>query len=143
MLKGRVAWKKIRDAALVEAGHRCIVCRQRGKILFCHEKWRFSDQRTTVKLSGFEMVCERCNSVLHAGRSILAGYVDDVVGHLCRINKCDEIVAAKILSKAFDKWNLRSQKKRWKIEVTQALLKRYPELVALPKYQSSRQARQA
>jgi len=133
MLKGKVAWKRIRNAALEEAGHRCVHCRQRGKILFCHEKWRFDAQRSTVKLYGFEMVCEQCNSVLHAGRAMLAGYEYEVIQHLCQMNKCDEITAVKILSKAFEKWGLQNNV-NWRIEVTQALLKRYPELATLPSY---------
>jgi hypothetical protein len=53
-----------------------------------------------VKLYGFEMACERCNSVLHAGRAILDGSENDVIEHLCRMNKCDEMNALNILSKA-------------------------------------------
>ena len=133
MLKGKVAWKKIRTAALEEAKHRCVHCRQRGKILFCHEKWRFDHRRATVKLFGFEMACGRCNSVLQAGQAMLAGYENEVIEHLCRINQCDEMNALDILSKAFQKWDVRNEV-NWKIEVSQALLKQYPELAALPSY---------
>jgi hypothetical protein len=133
MLNGKVAWKKIRAAALEDAEGRCVHCRHRGKILFCHEKWRFDLRRGTVKLLGFEMVCERCNSVLHAGQAMLAGYENEVIEHLCRMNKCDEMNALNILSKAFQKWDVRNEV-NWKIEVSQALLKRYPELAALPSY---------
>jgi hypothetical protein len=133
MLKGKVAWKKIRTAALENAEHRCIHCRQSGKILFCHEKWRFDLRRGIVKLCGFEMACERCNSVLHAGQAMLAGYENEVIEHLCRINKCDQMDALNILSKAFEKWNVRNEV-NWKIEVSHALLKQHPELAALPSY---------
>jgi hypothetical protein len=49
------------------------------------------------------------------------------------MNKCDEMNALNILSKAFQKWDVRNEV-NWKIEVSQALLKRYPELAALPSY---------
>jgi hypothetical protein len=133
MLKGKVILKKIRTAALEDAERRCVRCRQRGKILFCHEKWRFDLRRGTVKLFGFEMACERCNSVFHAGQAMLAGYENEVIQHLCRINQCDEMNALNILSKAFQKWDVRNEV-NWKIEVSQALLKRYPELAATPSY---------
>lgn len=49
------------------------------------------------------------------------------------MNKCDELNALNILSKAFKQWNVRNQV-NWKIEVSQALLKQYPELASLPSY---------
>ena len=133
MLKGKVAWKRIRTAALEDAEHRCVHCRQGEEILVCHEKWRFDLRRVTVTHVGFEIVCGRCNSVLHAGQAMLAGYEHEVIEHLCRMNKCDELKALNILSKAFKEWNVRNQV-NWKIEVSQALLKQYPELASLPSY---------
>jgi hypothetical protein len=67
---------------------------------------------------------------------MLAGYESEVIQHLCRINKCDEMNALNILSKAFQKWDVRNEV-NWKIEVSHALLKRYPELAALPSYKPS------
>jgi hypothetical protein len=41
--------------------------------------------------------------------------------------------ALNIVSKAFEKWNVRNEV-NWKIEVSHALLKQHPELAALPSY---------
>ena len=140
MLGGRTVWKnRIRPDALVQSKGRCGVCTAKAERLICHDKWLYDDKKAIATLVGFEMHCDLCDMVTHIGRAMQVQdqriVVMAAVGHLSKVNKCDEVVALDILSTARDLWEKRSRK-AWKISVNPKLLENYPELKGLPEYEA-------
>jgi len=136
MLKGKAAWKTIRQDALSESKDACKKCGGTNGQLSCHDIWKYDDKRGIATLIGFEIHCSPCDSVAHAGRAIKMGYGEMMIGHLCMLNGWEPDHAFAVLQEAMDIWERRSQKK-WRIAVAPSLLKRYPELAELPKFQPS------
>jgi ribosomal protein L32 len=70
--KRRKQWEALRRAMLDAAANTCAHC---GAIyeshMVCNEVWAYDDQNHVATLTGFEMVCRDCDSVLHYGKSML------------------------------------------------------------------------
>jgi hypothetical protein len=71
--------------------------------------------------------------VAHAGRAFKLGHGDTVISHLCATNRWDIKRGMAVLEEAMDVWMERSQKD-CRIKVAPSLVKRYPELNALPRF---------
>jgi hypothetical protein len=134
MLKGKKAWKTIRLDTLEASHNRCSICERTGKVLFCHERWKYDKRQATVTLTDFIMACERCNTVLHAGRSLKLGYEEDVIKYLRDTNDIGTIEAVLLLIEAFHAWSEMERVKNWRMKVSRNLLRRYPSLTLLPAY---------
>jgi hypothetical protein len=138
MLGSKVVWKKqIRGDALSEASNRCSICGSEGQRLVCHDKWKYDDKQATATLIGFQINCGDCDAVTHIGMSVQISQREEVmlsaVAHLCTVNQCTPEVAVNILTDALAQWEKRN-KKKWRVRVAPALVKKYPELAALPKF---------
>jgi hypothetical protein len=133
MLRGKAAWKTIQQDARAKTNGFCVVCGSDKGQLSCHDKWKYEDKTSTATLVGFELHCQNCDSVAHAGRAIKLGYANVVISHLCALNGWDHERAIEALGSAMDVWHERSRK-RWKVVVASALVKKHPELAALPKF---------
>lgn len=130
LLHGRVAWKRIRNATLDAAGYQCSVCGDGGQQLHCNEQWCYDDGKAAARLVGFQIVCVRCHSVIHMGRSAKVGYLDDALAHWCRVDGISEVEARRMFERAIAVWRERSRK-RWHVEVAPELLAIFPELGVL------------
>lgn len=133
MMGKRKAWKIIRQDTLAKAGHQCAGCGSTQGQLSCHEKWEYDDKKATATLAKFESHCPLCDLVSHAGRAMAHGFERELIGHLCKMNKCSEGEAYGIIESAMEQWGNRSEKK-WTIIVQPAILKLYPQLAALPDF---------
>jgi hypothetical protein len=134
MFGGRSIWRKqIRGDALAEANNRCHVCGASEGRLFCHERWQYDDKKATATLTGFEIHCGNCDLVAHPGRAMSIGYGEVMIAHLCTLTGWKPKKAVAAVKQAMDTWSVRSGK-NWRIIVAPALLKKYPELAALPRY---------
>ena len=135
MLGGKAAWRKqIRPDALAKAKDQCETCGESSGSLICHDKWVYDDKKAIATLSGFEIHCRGCDSVTHIGRMVAIGAdPTPIFEHLCRVNKCKFQEAVTTIDDAAVLWEKRD-KKKWKIVVAPALLKKYPELAALPNF---------
>ena len=142
MLGQRAVWKKhIRADALAEADNKCAFCGSHENGFICHDKWQYNDAQGIATLIGFEIHCRKCDAVTHVGQAIMRNQsredreevLREVLIHLCKVNQCSHESGMQILSKAMDEWTKRS-KKKWTVEVTPALVKRYPDLSALPDF---------
>jgi hypothetical protein len=134
MLGSKAVWKQqIRGDAMADARNSCSVCKSSDGRMTCHEKWSYDDRQFIATLLGFEIHCAKCDLVVHAGRAFNLGYGAAVISHLCAINGWDPEHAMAVIQDAMDVWTKRSRK-RWKIRVESALIKRYPELVALQRF---------
>jgi hypothetical protein len=96
----------------------------------CHEKWLYDDERTIATLIGFEIHCESCDAVAHAGRAIAHGLADEVIRQLCKVNDCTPKAAQSIIDDSLAVWKERSRTK-WQVAVAAPLLKAHPQLRAL------------
>ncbi len=56
-----------------------------------------------------------------------------ILAQLSKVNGCTKREARGILADAAEEWRERS-KKTWKVKVAAPLVKQYPELAALPKF---------
>jgi hypothetical protein len=134
MFGSRAIWKKhIRGNAMVEANNRCVGCGAGEGRLFCHEKWTYDDKKGTATLTGFEIHCGNCDLVAHPGRAVNMGYGDVMLSHLCTLSGWKPKKAATAVVQAMALREVRSEKD-WGIIVAPVLLKKYPELTALPKF---------
>jgi len=134
LLQGSAAWKRIREAALREAGHRCVVCGAAGPPagftdprLYCHEVWSYDDHTGVATLEGFRMLCCGCNAVVHLGRTSAAGQREQALAHLSRVNGISRAMAESIADRAMRVWQKRSGQD-WKVTVSEHMRATYPEL---------------
>lgn len=139
MLARRVAWaKKIRPDALAKAKNCCSICGSTGEgPLTCHDKWRYDDKTATAKLVGFEIHCGKCDAATYSGRLMNKGLPKEVeidaLQHFCSVNRCTPKDFRCVLASAMDEWHKRSER-QWTVKVAAPLIKRYPELAALPDF---------
>jgi hypothetical protein len=138
MFGQRAIWKKqIRADALAQADSSCELCGAKSEKFFCHDKWHYDDAKATATLIGFEIHCPECDTVTHFARAVNLGDREEVLravlDHLCDVNQCSPESAQSLLQTALEKWSLRN-KNNWEIIVSAPLLKRYPELAALPSF---------
>jgi hypothetical protein len=105
-------WGRIRKEALRRNGRRCASCRNPPKRLFhVHEQFAYDDQRHVQQLVGFEVLCETCHAVKHAGRTIntTPGGLQLVLRALADANGWDQATCEAHLYLAFEVWEVRSQ----------------------------------
>lgn len=133
MLGKRKAWKNIQQDARITADHCCVTCGSNKRQLSCHEKWDYDDSKATATLVGFEINCQSCHMVSHAGRAMAHGFENELITHLCQMNQCTEAEAHGMIDAAMVQWRKRNERD-WKIIVAPAMLKMYPELAGLPDY---------
>lgn len=138
LLRQRAPWtKRIRPDALAQANNCCSFSGASGGRLVCHDKWKFDDRRAVATLIGFEIHCGDCDAATHPGLS-MSIYPRDyteklILAQLSKVNGCTKREARGILADAAELWRERS-KKTWKVKVASALVKKYPELSALPTF---------
>ena len=138
MLGSRAVWRKqIRGDALAATNSRCTICGLAEERLLCHEKWDYDEERAIATLVGFEMHCQKCDSVTHAGNAAIYGNPKEVVPKILLqlqiVNRCSNDVALQVLKRALEQWEERN-KKNWTIKVAAPLLGKYPELEALASF---------
>ncbi len=113
-------WDKIRKKAYVNYGHRCGICRNRGK-LNCHEIWDYDDNNYIQKLVGFITLCTLCHHIKHIGLAqILAseGKLEykEIIKHFMKVNNCDDKAFKEHKESAFNDWEKRS-KHQWTLDL--------------------------
>ena len=138
MLGAKPAWrKKIRPDAVKRADGKCEICGVKAKRLICHDKWSYNDNTATASLVGFEVHCGDCDLVTHFKRAMMVMDKEEVLRsvlfQLCKVNACQEVDAAKIITDADALWSKRNRKK-WSLRIAPALVKIYPELKELPNF---------
>ena len=126
----RASWDRIRADILTAANHKCQVCKEKSRMLSCHEMWLYDDKNGVATLVEFRMQCRDCDQVVHMGRAVKHGGGRAALIHLCRINFISPKEGRAIYDGAMADWKERS-KRTWRIDVAKALLERYPQLSAL------------
>jgi hypothetical protein len=122
----RRAWAAIRQQVLVDAESRCSDCGAAPpdrRNLHAHEVWEFDDDWQKAVLSGIRCVCATCHAAIHAP----PGAGPNSGGFAAWRVYGEEHAWAKRLVE------IRERRSRvgWTIEVSDALARRWPELVAL------------
>ena len=130
LLRNTSSWRNIRTTEMEKAGTRCSVCKDRATRLYCHERWRYRDNKRVALLAAFAILCHACHCAIHADWAAGHGMRDVATAQLCRVNGITVDEAADLFKRAWEIQESRREK-RWKIKVSKGLLKRYPQLVTL------------
>lgn len=138
MLGQRAVWKKqIRADALAKTNNCCSICGASAKRLVCHDEWQYDDNRGLATLVGFEIHCGECDTATYPGLALSIYPREEtekiILAQLCKVNDCTKREAKGLIKKATEVW-IERNKKDWKLKVAPALIKKYPELAALPKF---------
>lgn len=120
----RALWPQIRKKAIAENGTRCASCHNPPhKIFHVHEVFEYDEVLQVQKLVGFQVLCEDCHAVKHAGRTIAKdphyGRFN-VLQALVEVNKWTWEQARDHLERAFIIWQARSLLKNWKVDLSYA-----------------------
>jgi hypothetical protein len=113
------AWNRIRERELERCGYRCEICgasKKRGE-LFCHEKWFYDESDYTQRLTGYEVVCGDCSSILHMGRTRKLGLEDRAVAHFQKVTGLGKKELDEAVNEAMKEWRARSTH-TWKIDIS-------------------------
>jgi hypothetical protein len=134
----RKQWEAHRRSVLEAAANTCAHCgASYASHMICHEVWDYDDQNHIATLSGFDIVCRDCNSVLHFGFSLVLsarkGMDRDerAVAHLMKVNGLTRKQATKLIDDAFGEWIDRSKHKTWAVQIAPELVSKYPVLDSL------------
>lgn len=127
----RSEWNAVRKDALAAADNRCSICNADGQGLTCHEEWEYQEEQAVAEMTGFMIVCRDCSGVIHFGRTMKAGYREQALQHMCRVNGISEADAGRAVRTAFDVWKRQSRLPLWTVRVRPQLLERYPALAKL------------
>lgn len=95
-------WKKIREAAIYKADHRCEVCGAEGRVE-CHEEWSFDAVKRIQRLEQIKVLCPACHETQHTGRARMLGRMEQVVAHICKINSISQSEAIEAINSAVER----------------------------------------
>ncbi len=124
-------WTKIRRTVLTGQEKQCSVCGiKRDKGMFCHEVWNYQDQNGLAVLTGFAILCPKCNLVHHLGLAGALGLAEVALEHMAAVNAISAEEVDAIVRQAICHWKFRSQQS-WKLAVDPDLLSRFPELAVV------------
>jgi hypothetical protein len=121
-------WDLIRKDCYKKANYKCEICGDtsfnQGKKypLEAHEIWEYNEKNYVQKLIGIIGLCNYCHTVKHPGLAQLNGKLDIVISQLMKVNEITEKEAFKMLDKAFEEWEIRSDYD-WKLDI--GFLKKY------------------
>jgi len=127
LLRPPSLWRAIRSDVLERAGHRCQTCTETTPPLYCHEQWRYEDAKCKAILTGFRIVCQKCNRAVHMGLAHSRGELPEALAQLGRVNAITEAEATRMFERASATWEKRSLK-NWRVNVRPRLLKAFPQL---------------
>lgn len=125
-------WPAIRKKALAAQGRRCASCQNVPRKSFhVHEQWAFEYLEGfsgVQKLVGFEVLCETCHAVKHAGRTIATREdgVAFVLNQLAECNRWTKGEAREHLEEAFRIWDARNLL-AWSLDLSYAAEYLYAE----------------
>jgi hypothetical protein len=104
-------WPPLRKKAIHANGARCASCRNAPHKAFqVHEVWEFDYLEGVQRLIAFEVLCERCHAVKHAGRTV-ATREDGVRFILRELVECNSWTindAKEHLQLAFSIWHAKN-----------------------------------
>lgn len=105
---GQETWNRLRKHAYANAGFRCEICGEKGK-LEAHEHWEFDNDNIVQRLVGLYCLCTLCHKVHHLGLAKRMGIYADVKDHLRRVNNWTEIELYDALGQAYEVWQQRCE----------------------------------
>ena len=106
-------WWRIKVERIREKGKRCEICSSLGNVEL-HERWRYDDERHVQHLEGVILLCRKCHSIKHWGRtSIMAEQgeinLQEMVDHFCGVNECGPETLARHEQECMARWRERSR----------------------------------
>lgn len=110
-------WNSIVKRETARAGGKCQYCGAAERGLVVNEEWEFDEDMLTQRLRGYKVSCRDCSLILHAGRTSISGYLDDVKEHFERVTGLNTNELAIAVFSATAEWKVHS-KKRWRVDVS-------------------------
>lgn len=101
-------WDTIRAKEMSRASGNCEYCGGRGVLV--HEHWEYDDSKRVQYLAGLAVTCDKCSLVHHFGRAGVLGRENEALAHLMSVNRISQRDAELLVERAFDTWEMRSQK---------------------------------
>ena len=101
-------WDAIRAKEMSRTSGNCEYCGGRGVLV--HEHWEYDDSKLVQHLAGLGVTCEKCSLVHHFGRAAALGRESEALAHLMAANRISQRDAELMVERAFDDWEMRSQK---------------------------------
>ena len=117
-LLSKAQWDFIRHDAYERAQGRCMICGRKVKRLEAHERWEYDEENAVQKLSDVVALCHSCHSVVHIGRTQLAGDIKRAEDHFMAVNGCSYADYRKALGEANEVHRRRNQVPEWKLDLT-------------------------
>lgn len=110
-------WNRMRKHSYAAAGHRCVICGDRGQpYLECHELWAFDDEKKIQRLRKLMALCPKCHKAHHLGFARTSGMLPDVLSHITHINSWTLVELEQALDETHRKWKERSAY-QWTVDI--------------------------
>lgn len=109
-------WDIYRKAAYARAGHKCKVCKAKGR-LEAHEIFSYNDRTGVQKLEDIVGLCSLCHKCYHLGFAKVKGLYKEVREHLKYLNGWDDETMDDYDDYVFSVWRSRSQHE-WSLDLS-------------------------
>lgn len=116
-------WNIVKAKARKIAGGKCSVCGKKTAFLDTHERWSYDEKKGVQKLVGIIAVCPDCHSVIHIGRTAVAGDIERAENHYMKVNGATYAEYRAALKAANEEHKRRNEVPEWTTDVS--YLKRY------------------
>jgi hypothetical protein len=113
-------WLALKTQRLQEKGGRCEICNHTDGLQL-HEIWEYDDGRHIQRLVAFRLLCDKCHSIKHFGRTqtlAAEGKIDlkPIIVHFCKVNNCTFQDLREHWKSVYETWRERS-KHQWTQEL--------------------------
>ena len=111
-------WDIIKRTAKKKSGGKCAICGKKTAYLDAHEMWSYDEKKGVQKLVGIISVCKDCHSVIHIGRTSLAGNIERAEDHYMKVNGATYAEYRAALKKANEEHKRRNEVSEWTLDVS-------------------------
>lgn len=111
-------WNIIKAKARKNAGGKCSVCGRKTNCLDAHERWSYDEKKGIQKLVGIVAVCKDCHSVIHIGRTAVAGDIERAENHYMKVNGATYAEYRAALKEANEEHKRRNEVSEWAMDVS-------------------------
>lgn len=116
-------WDFLKAEAKKRSGGRCSVCGKKTSLLDAHERWSYDEKNGIQKLTDIVAVCKDCHSVIHIGRTSIAGNIERAEEHYMKVNGATYAEYRSALKEANEEHIRRNKVSEWKLDLS--YLKKY------------------
>ena len=111
-------WDLLKAEAKKRAGGKCVICGRKTAFLDAHEKWSYDEKKGIQKLVGIIAVCKDCHSVIHIGRTSVAGDIERAENHYMKVNGATYAEYRAALKQANEDHTRRNRVSEWMLDIS-------------------------